>query len=122
MKEFPTLDELYWLFESDPVLIDPDLGWPISEATWTTSRGEWKLTVTVGVYDRKVEITGELAGNLALHVKLDGVVEHLAVDRTHNMEGLTIAPGPNGSFHPARLTLKPTVFVDIENRHPWERA
>ncbi len=122
MEEFPTLDELYWLFESEPVFADPDLGWPVSEATWSTARGDWTVTVRVGVYDRTVEVSGELAGVPAIHVKLDGVVEHLAVDRTHNVESLSIAPGPTGTFHPVRLTLKPSIFVDVENRHPWERA
>jgi hypothetical protein len=39
MEEYPSLGDLCWLFEIEPVLSDPDLGWPIGEGTWMMSRG-----------------------------------------------------------------------------------
>jgi hypothetical protein len=120
MEEYPTLDDLYWLFEIEPVLSDPDLGWPISETTWTTSRGAWTIAVRVGVYDQTVEIDCTLANAPAIHIKLDGVVERLSIDRTSGQESLTITPSRSGALHPVRLMLKPSVFLNLENRLPWQ--
>ena len=122
MEEYPTLDDLYWLFEVEPALLDPDLGWPISEAKWTTSRGAWNIVVRIGVYDRTVEIECALGDAPAIHVKLDGVVDRLAIDRTHGAESLMITPSRAGALHPVRLMLKPAVFLDLENRLPWQDA
>jgi hypothetical protein len=122
MAEYPTLDDLLWLFEVEPVLVDPDLGWPISEATWSTTRGSWTVTITIGVYDRTVEIHGALGGVSTIHVKLNGIVERLSVDRTHGQEALVAATTNGGRLHPVRLVLKPDLRLDIENRLPWESA
>jgi hypothetical protein len=119
MEEYPTLDDLYWLFETKPVLGDPDLGWPISEATWTTSRGTWTIAVRVGVYEQTVEIECALADAPAIHVKLEGVVDRLSIDRTSGQESLTITPSHAGGLRRVRLTLKPSVFLNLENRLPW---
>ena len=122
MGEYPTLDDLLWLFEVEPVLAGPELGWPISEATWSTTRGPWDVTVTIGVYDRTVEIEGALDGVGTIQVRLNGIVERLTVDRTHGDEALVAGMGDAGGLHPVRLVLKPTVRIDIENRLPWESA
>lgn len=122
MTEYPTLDDLLWLFEVEPVLADSDLGWPISEATWSMTRGPWTVTISIGVYDHTVEIDGALGGVSTIHVKLNGVVERLSVDRTHGQDALVATTTDGGQLHPVRLVLKPDVRLDIENRLPWESA
>jgi hypothetical protein len=122
VAEYPTLDDLLWLFEVEPVLADPDLGWPISEAVWTTTRGPWTVTVRIGVYDYLVEIDCALSGVSTFHVRLNGIVERLSVDRAHGQEALVVTTSDAGQLHPVRLVLKPDVHLDIENRLPWERA
>lgn len=54
MSSYPELHELIWLFEVDPEIRDEDLGWPISEVTFTTRRGSWEIRCSIGVYDYTV--------------------------------------------------------------------
>lgn len=122
MAECPTLDELFWLFEVEPVIEDADLGWPIARATWTTERGPWRISVTIGVYDHFVEITGDLEGEEVFHVRLNGIVEAVFVDRARAAEALVIETNDDEGFQPVRLTLKPQVRVSVENRLPWEHT
>jgi hypothetical protein len=122
IAEHPTLDELIWLFEADPVLAEPGLDWPISAASWTTIRGPWEVKVTIGVFDRDVYIEGALAGVTAISVNLMGIVERLSVDRAHGQEALVVTSIDGADLHPVRLVLKPHVRVDVLNRLPWERT
>ena len=120
IEPYPDFADLTWLFEVEPTLLDPDLGWPISEAVWQVERGDWKVEIRIGVYDYLVEISCHHLSAAALHVRLNGIVRELTIDRTKSEEALVITPAASAGLHPVRLTLKPSVRLYVENRLPWE--
>jgi hypothetical protein len=48
------------------------------------------------------------------------VVDRLSIDRSSGQQSLTITPTHSGALHPVRLMLKSSVFLNLENRLPWE--
>ena len=120
MTEYPTLDDLFWLFEVEPVLSDPDLGLRWSMAVWSTTRGPWTVVAKLIVHDRFLEIEGHLNGVSTFHIKLDGIVERLWIDRTGGQEALVAAASDANDTYPMRLTLKPHVRFHIETAPLWQ--
>ena len=121
MSSYPELHELIWLFESEPELLDEDLGWPISRATFRTSRGEGEVRCSIEVYDRTVELDCFLAGDPTMHLKIRQEVDSIAVDRSHDAETLLIRPQAGSQLGDVRLRLKPQVRLFAETVLPWER-
>lgn len=120
MDAYPGLDELIWLFESEPELAHPDLGWPVSRATFTTIRGPWTVSVDLEPYMYSVALRLAQADAEVLRLSMKEVVSTVAVDRTHGIEALVVGFDRNSRLDALRLTLKPEVSVAFDTRRPWE--
>jgi|RhiMetdeSRZDD1v2_1073273.scaffolds.fasta_scaffold166650_2 hypothetical protein len=120
MDAFPTLDDLFWLFEVEPRIEEPDVGWPISAAIYTTTRGRWQITVGIEPYLYFVRVVLSHQGVETVRLELDEV-ETVAVDRgTHGIEALVVTFAPPSSLKPLRMTLKPVVSLALLTKRAWE--
>ena len=121
MSSWPELQDLIWFFEVEPEVQYEDLGWPTSPATFVTLRVPWVVRCTIAPYDYTVELDCSVDGTEALHLKLNGIVDALVIERTHGAEAMTIRPQEGADLGPLRLQLKPSVSVSGETLLPWER-
>jgi hypothetical protein len=120
IEEFPSLDELIWLFEAQPVL-DDDVGWPVSPATFETTRDDWKVSVYVDPYGYSVGLFAEHQGARVLELSLYGMVETVTIERRQGREGLNVYPMESANLQPLHLTLKPRVSVTFGTKPAWQR-
>ncbi|MDP9404409.1 MAG: hypothetical protein M3P85_14045 [Actinomycetota bacterium] len=119
MESFPELHDLIWLFESDPSVEHEDLGYPISETTFTTQRGGWTVEVMIAPYMYTAELRLRQHGSDAVNLRMVEVVASVAVDRTHGSEALIVSFDRNSRLNALRLQLKPTVVVTFDTTPPW---
>ena len=56
MASWPELHDLIWLFEAEPKIEFPDIGWPVSQATFVTARGSWRVICTIAPYVYTVDL------------------------------------------------------------------
>jgi hypothetical protein len=120
MDAYPSLDELIWLFEVEPVVEYEDVGWPVSTATFTTIRGPWTISVDIAPYMHTVEIRLSQDGVEAVRLAMKEVVSTVALDRTHGAEALVVSFDRNSRLDALRLTLKPVVSVTFDTTRIWD--
>lgn len=120
MSSYPELHELIWLFESDPTLDHDDLSWEFG-ASFRTQRGAWDVSCAIDVYGYSIEIEVFVDKKRVIHVKLNGDVDVLDVQREGGREVLSVKPRPDHDLREIRLQLKPHVSLITETVHSWER-
>ena len=119
MSSYPELHELVWLSEVEPEVLEPELGWPMSEVTFVTHQGGWEVRCSIGVYDYTVELNCLLEGNETVHLKLKEV-DSIAFDRPHGAETLLVRPREGAGFGDVTIQLKPHVKVHADTALPWD--
>lgn len=119
MSTWPQLDELVWLFESDPSVEYEDLGYPTSATTFTSERGTTEVECTVEPYTNSLTVRLSDSGQERLRLHLWGLIEGLSLDREHGREALVVTMVPGSGFHELRIEMKPTPRVSWESEAPW---
>jgi hypothetical protein len=119
MTTWPLLDELIWLFESDPVVEYEDLRYPDTATTFTTIRGTTEVECTVEPYMNSMSIRLSEAGEERLRLHLWGVIDGLVLDRVHGHEALVAILTEGSGFQELRLELKPSPRVSWSSEAPW---
>lgn len=118
MSDYPSLDELIWLFESDPSMEYEDLDYPVSATTFETNRGAHLVQCTVEPYTNSVSICLEHDGAQVVSLTLDGMVEEAHIDRVHG-EALVLSTISSLPFRQLRLELKPRLLLTWSSIPPW---
>jgi len=122
MEPVPDIDDLRWLFESDPESAFPDDNWrgywPYSAITFTTVRSGATVSLYLEPASHTVGIV--IDAESPSHVRLDlGDVGAVATERLHGNEELIVDfRGENARPH-LRLRLKPTVSLTWGTGVPW---
>jgi hypothetical protein len=119
MTFWPKLDDLIWLFESDPVFEFEDLRYPDAATTFTTIRGATEVECTVEPYMNSISIRLSEGGDERLRLHLWGLVDGLALDRTHDCEALVATMKEGAGFLALRLELKPSPRFSWSSKFPW---
>ena len=119
MSMQPRLDELIWLFESEPSVEYDDLGYPTSATTFVTTRGSAEVECTIEPYMNSLTIRLCEGGEERLRLHLWGLVDRVAVDRLHGQEALVAAMVPGAGFQELRLQMRPSPSVSWASEAPW---
>ena len=106
----PEEHELIWLFESEPVLMDPGERWYYNTATFTTRRASDQVACAISPSYGDLEVWWERDGNEILHVALSGI-ESVRVVRESGAELLEATFAEEKRLQPFLLRLKPTVHI-----------
>ncbi len=111
MASFPSEDELVWLFESEPELQFPDERWPISAATWTTTRDGITVDCNIAPFESSVHIWCRQGEHAIAELRLLYTVDLVTIDRTHGQEALVVFCSQDARLAPVRLQLRPCISL-----------
>lgn len=119
MASWPELHDLIWLFEAEPKIEFPDIGWPVSQATFVTARGSWRVICTIAPYVYTVDLRLGQGEEDVVRLRFPEVVQTVEVDRTHGVEALVVSFDRDSRAGALRLQLKPSVAVMFDAQPPW---
>ena len=118
MPSWPTLDDLIWLFEADPVVKHEDVGCPVAATTFTSTRGDTSIECTVEPYTDSLSIRCEEQGQERFRLHLWGIIDEIHVDRVHGREALVASIARALPFHRLRLEMRPAPLLTWESVAP----
>lgn len=104
LEPFPDDHELIWLFEAEPTLADPDIVWFYNRLRFVTDRGPDRVMFEVEPASKSVRFT----------VERDGA--RLTSAEVHDVQGMTIARGPDGEGAQMMLHDGDTVTLWLKPR------
>lgn len=119
MTVWPQLDDLIWLFETDPQVQYEDLGYPVAATTLVTTRSATEVECTVEPYLNSLSIRLSESGEERLRLHLWGIVDELVIDRIHGREALVATMNKGAGFDELRLELKPSPRVSWSSKPSW---
>ena len=119
MATWPELDDLIWLFETNPVVEYEDLGYPVAATTFVTVRGTTEVECTIEPFMNSISITLSESGQERMRLHLWGLIDGLVLDRTHDREALVATINGDAGFHELRLEMKPSPRVSWSSIAPW---
>jgi hypothetical protein len=105
------MEELVWLFETDPLFDDDRAGYPASATTFTTRRHSTEIEFTIEAFAASVTVRLSEAGEERLRLHLWGIVDTVELDRSSGHEALVASMIAGVPFRALRLELKPTPRV-----------
>ena len=122
MSPLPSLDDLIWLFEGDPLPLHPDRivpgggaidwrrDWPYTTVTFCLARADAVVSVTLnpGYEDVRVSVVRDGVETDDLALKR---VRTMAVEKIHGRELLRLEFHDHAVFGPLLLRLKPDVSI-----------
>jgi len=76
--ELPDLHELTWLFEAEPVLLDPDVAIAYNTVTFTTARGDDRVVCVIRPASDEVDLTWSAGDREMVRLALAGVAAGIA--------------------------------------------
>lgn len=121
MSEYPSLDELVWLFEADANFDHDDIGWPVSGVGFESVRGEWTIECAIGIYDYSFGVVASHRGEKVFDLHLHQVVDHITIEERAGIEALSVWPVPSHDLREVRLQLKPHVQLHVATIDYWNR-
>lgn len=107
--DLPDLDELLWLFEVEPEVMDPDVPLPYNTLTYRTERDRDELVCIISPAYRDLEILWRCGDRELVHLSLT-TVTGIRVVKEDGRECL-VASVEDDAFPPLWVQLKPTVNV-----------
>ncbi len=119
MASWPELHDLIWVFEAEPEIEFADIGWPVSQATFVTARGDWTVICTIAPYMNTVDLRLSQGDEDVVRLRLPELVQMVEVDRTHGAEALVVSFERDSRAGALRLQLKPSVAVTFDAQPPW---
>lgn len=119
MTSWAAIDDLIWLFESEPQFAHADLGYPVSATTFTTVRGSTFVECTIEPYMNSLTLRCVEQGEERVLLHLWGVVDTIAVDKSEARETLVVTLLSELPFRALRLDLKPSVRLAWASVAPW---
>lgn len=113
MSAYPGLHELIWLFETEPKFEYDDIDWPVVGAQFETTRGDWSVLCSIGVYDQSFGVEARHHGNRVFELHLDQVVDRITIDRGGGGEALKVWPVDGHDLSEVRLQLRPHIELQL---------
>jgi len=121
MASWPGLDDLIWLFESDPEIKYEDLGYPASATTFTTERGGLSIRFMIAPYSYTVELQVLHGDSEVVALRMPEIVAAVDLDKAGGAEALVVTFDRNSRLNALRVQLKPRVSVTFDAQPPWAR-
>jgi hypothetical protein len=119
MSNWAPVEDLVWLFEAAAQVEHGDLGYPVSAATFTTTRGHTLVECTIEPYMNSISLRMEEKGEERLRLHLWGLVDEVRVTRDRGREALLVSMIESVPLRELRLELKPVPRLTWEAVAPW---
>ncbi|GGJ36763.1 hypothetical protein [Deinococcus roseus] len=109
-REFPQEHELLWLFESEPVLDDPEEYWEFTTLHFTLIRQGLTLHCSMTPYLGNMTLVLEQEGNVLVKLHLAQIVSTRFIQKDHQ-EYLEVDFDPALPLRTLKLLVKPALSV-----------
>ncbi len=105
MTSWAAIEDLIWLFESEPQFKYAEVGYPVSATTFTTLRGSAFVECTIEPYMNSLTLRCVEQDEERVLLHLWGVVDTLVVEKSNGRETLVVTLLSDLPFRTLRLDL-----------------
>lgn len=109
-REFPEEHELLWLFESEPVLAEPEEFWQFNTLNFTVENDSLKLTCSMSPYVGDMTITLEQEDQTLVHLNLFDVISTKVIHKDRQ-EYLEVVCDSSRQLRSLKLQIRPTLAI-----------